>query len=165
MSSDKNIKEKLEKLRKKRMRAFFRNTILISLFATIAAVGFTWLEMRNIFIFLFIAFLPSLASILWDKKPGRFGSKTVSAFNITGMFPYILAAYNSGSPDVVARDAMIDPKAWLLIYGFAVLGWGVVFLVPRITLVVLELRSRFMISKMQKFQDSLSEEWGEEVKK
>lgn len=165
MDSDKTIKEKLEKLRKQRLRGFFKNTILISFLATAMAVGFTWLEMRNVFLFAFLGFLPGMASILWDKKPGRFASKTVCAFNITGMFPYMLAMGSSGSPDVVARNTLVDPFSWILIYGFAAFGWGIIYLIPQITLIFLETRSKFMIKKMEKFQAELLDEWGEEIKR
>ncbi len=165
MDSNKTIKEKLEKLRKKRMRSFFKNTILISLFATLAAVGFTWLEMRNVFLFSFLAFLPTLSSSLWDKKPGRFASKTVGAFNLTGMFPYIFAITASGSPDIVARNTLYDPMSWLLIYGFSIFGWGLIYLVPQLTLIFLEIKSKYTINKMEKFQEDLLKEWGDEVKR
>lgn len=165
MDSDKTIKEKLEKLRKQRLRGFFRNTIIISLLATLMAVGFTWLEMRNVFLFVLLAFLPGMASILWDKKPGRFASKTVCSFNLTGMFPYIMAISASGSPDVVARNTLLDPFSWILIYGFAGFGWGVIYLIPQITLIILEVRSKLMIKKMEEFQKELLDEWGEDIKR
>lgn len=165
MDSDKTIKEKLEKLRKRRVKSFFKRTIIISLLATLMAVGFTWLELRNVFVFLFLAFLPGMTAILWDKKPGRFASKTVCALNLTGMMPYILSIMNSGSPDVVAINNLSDPYAWLLIYGFAGFGWGIIYLVPQITLIFLEAKSKFMIKRMEKFQEELVSEWGEEVKR
>lgn len=165
MDSEQTIKEKLTKLRKQRIRGFFKTVILISLLATLLTVGFTWLNLRNVFLFVFLAFLPGLASLLWDKKPGRFASKTVCAFNITGMLPYLIAISSSGSPDFVAMSTLGDPLAWLLIYGFSAFGWGVIYLVPQITLVFLEARSRFMIKKMEKFQDDLLDEWGEDIKR
>lgn len=165
MPSDKTIKKKLEKLQKKRANSLLKNIIVISLICTTLAVGFTWLELRNAFLFTALSFLPSIASILWDKKPGRFASKTVSAFNLTGMFPYLIAIGSSGSPDIVARNTMQDPLSWVLIYGFAMFGWGVIYLVPQITLIFLEAKSKFMIKKMETFQQELLDEWGDDIKK
>ena len=156
--------EKL-KLQQQEVKAFFRNLILILSVAIISAVGFIWLEMRNVFIFCFMALLPGITALLWDKKPGKFASKTVFAFNITGMSPYIVAIASSGSPDVTAYNTLQDLYAWVLIYSFAALGMGILYLIPQITLVILEIRSKYMVKKMKRFQQDLVDEWGEDGKK
>jgi nicotinamide riboside transporter PnuC len=165
MTESASIKEKLAKLRKERLRSFIKNLIFIAIIATLLGVGCIWLGMKNVFFFVFLALSPLLLSILWDKKPGRFASKTVAAFNITGMFPYIMAISSSGSPDSVALAVMYDPKTWVLILGFAVFGWAVILLIPKITMIFLEIRSKFLIKKMEAFQQDLLDEWGEDIKK
>jgi hypothetical protein len=165
MTESSTIKEKLTKLKKERARRFLKNLIIIALVSTVFAVGFIGLEMKSVFFFIFLALSPTLISILWDKKPGRFASKTVAAFNITGMFPYIVAIASSGSPDSVALATIYDPKTWGLVYGFAIFGWSVILLIPKITLIFLEIRSKFMIKKMETFQKELLDEWGEEIRR
>ncbi len=165
MTESSTIKEKLTKLRKERARRFLKNLIFIAMIATAFAVGFIWLGMKGVFFFIFLALVPTILSILWDKKPGRFASKTVAAFNVTGMFPYVMAISSSGSPDSVAVATIYDPRSWVLVYGFAIFGWSVILLVPKITLIFLEIRSKFMIKKMETFQQGLLEEWGEEIRK
>jgi hypothetical protein len=162
---NKNSQDNKVKFRKQQARNFFKNLTIIVIVSVLFAVGFIWLKIPNVFIFFFLAFMPALSAMLWDKKPGRFASKTVAAFNITGMVPYLIAIGSSGSPDTTAYNSISDVYAWLLIYSFAGFGWGVVYLIPQITLVFLEIRSKYMIAKMKRFQQDLVEEWGEEVKK
>lgn len=165
MDSANSIQEKYSELKKQRLRAFFRNTIIVALVSTLLAVGFTWLEMRNVFMFILLAFMPGISSVLWDRKPGRFASKSVCAFNLTGMFPYLMAIFLSGNADTTALNSLKDPLAWVLIYGFSVFGWGVIYIIPQITLILLEIRSKFMVAKMEKFQQELIDEWGDEIRK
>ena len=165
MAESSTIKDKVAELRKKRLRSFIKNLMIITIIATLFGVGFIWLGMKNVFFFLFMALLPMLLSNLWDKKPGRFASKTVAAFNVTGAFPYIMAISSSGTPDSVALATIYSAKTWVLIYGFAVFGWSVILLVPKVTLIYLEIRSKFMIGKMESFQQELLNEWGEEIRK
>jgi hypothetical protein len=165
MAESSTIKDKIEKLRKERLKRFITNLLIISVIATLFAVGFISLQMKNVFAMLFIALVPTLVSILWDKKPGRFASKTVAAFNVTGLFPYIMAIVSSGAPDSVALATMYEAKTWFLVYGFAVFGWAVILLVPKITLIFLEIRSKLLIKRMEKFQQELLDEWGEEIRR
>ncbi|MDX1949336.1 MAG: hypothetical protein SFT90_02400 [Rickettsiales bacterium] len=164
METANSIQERYKKIKQQRSRGFIKSLIIISFICTLFAVLFTWLNMRNVFFFVVLAFMPSLLSILWDKKPGRFASKSVSAFNFTGAFPYILSIFLSGSPDSTAINSLYDPLAWLLIYGFSGFGWGVVYIIPKITSLIVEVRSKIMIAKMEKMQTELIDEWGEDVK-
>lgn len=165
MAETKTYKEKLLELRKKRFRSFLMNVIVVTFFSTIFAVLAIWLDMKNVFMFCFIGLVPGILSLLWDKKPGRFASKTVMALNITGIFPFCQAMLYSGSPNNTALYLSYEFDSWLQIYGFALLGWGLVYLVPKITLVFLEIKSKYMLNKMQEFQKVLLEEWGDGVKK
>ena len=164
MANNQSYKKKLDELRKKRLRSFITSLILISFVATLAAVGSIWLDMKNVFIFGFLGLLPGLLSIIWDKKPGRFASKTVFAFNLTGIFPYLMAITHSGSPDNTAYYIMNEPIAWLLVYGFAIFGWSIILVIPKMTLIFLEMKSKYLVNKMQNFQEELISEWGERIK-
>jgi len=165
MTESSTIKERIAKLRKERLRSFIKSLIFIAIISTLCGVGFISLGMKNVFFFLFLALLPSITSILWDRKPGRFASKTVAAFNITGMFPFLVAISSSGSADSIALNTLADAKTWVLVYGFAIFGWSVILLVPKITLIFLEIRSKYLINKMESFQQELLDEWGEDIKK
>ncbi len=165
MAESSTIKERLVALRQKRLKSLIKNLIFISIFSTILGIAFIWLQMKYVFMFTLIALMPMLISIVWDKKPGRFASKTVAAFNITGMFPSIIALVSTGSPNSTAMAILNNPNTWLLIYGFAIFGWIVVFMIPKITLIFLEIRSKYLIRRMERFQQDLLEEWGEDVRR
>jgi len=165
MTESSTIKEKVAKLRRQRIRSFIKNLIFITIVATATGVGFISMGMKNVFLFVLIALLPLMVSVLWDKKPGRFASKTVAAFNITGIFPYLLAIASSGSPDSIALATIYSSKTWMLVYGFALFGWAVILLIPKITMIFLEIKSKYMIAKMEAFQQELLNEWGDDIKK
>ncbi len=164
MESANSLQERYKKIKQERLKGFIKSLILLAFICTSLAVLFTWLDMRNVFFFVILCFLPSMLSIMWDRKPGRFASKSVSAFNFTGGFPYLLSIFLSGSPDNTAINSLHDPLAWLLIYGFSGFGWGVVYIIPRITAIIVEFRSKIMIGKMEKMQEELISEWGDKVK-
>lgn len=165
MAGDNTIKEKLVKLRKERQKGFIKNLIFLSLIMTIIAVGFIWLELKDVFMFVSLALMPSILSIIWDRKPGRFSSKIVSAFNLTGICPYIIGIFSSGSPNSAALDIISNMKVWLVVYGFSALGFAIILVIPKITLLFLEVKSKYMVNKIDSFQKQLLEEWGEEIAK
>jgi hypothetical protein len=158
-------RERLNEVKKKRTKSFITNLIIIALLNTGAAVTCVMFGMINVFFFLFFAFLPTILSLLWDKKPGRFASKTVGAFNISGCAPHLTAIISSGIPDSTSYTILQDAGNWITIYGFAVAGWCMVYFIPQITYLFLDFRSKFIAVKMQDFQEKLLAEWGEDVKK
>jgi hypothetical protein len=165
MDANSTIKEKLTKLKQERQKGLLKNLIFLILIMTVLGIFFTWLEMRDVYYFLFLALLPSMISIIWDRKPGRFSSKIVSAFNLTGFCPYILGIVSSGSQNSAAVNIFYNPTVWLVVYGFAACGWGVIYVIPQVTLIFLEIKSKYMINKIDSFQKKLLEEWGEGIQK
>jgi hypothetical protein len=165
MEGSKTIKEKLIKLRQERQKSLIKNFIFLSIILTLFGVGFISLQMKNVFFFISLALFPAFSAIILDRKPGRFSSKILCSFNLTGLCPYVIAIFSGGSADSAAIGILYNPLSWLVIYGFAAVGWGIIYIIPQITLVFLEIKSKLMIKKIDDFQQKLVEEWGEEVAK
>ncbi|HCR85810.1 MAG TPA: hypothetical protein DIV86_03945 [Alphaproteobacteria bacterium] len=165
MEGGNTIKEKLLKLRQDKLKSLVRNFIFLSIVLTVIGVAFISMQMKNVFLFCVGALIPTFSSIILDRKPGRFSTKILSSFNLTGICPYLIAIFSSGSPDASAIDIIYNPTSWVVIYGFSAVGWGIIYVIPQITLVFLEIKSRYMVKKIDSFQQELINEWGEEVAK
>jgi len=151
-------------LAKIRSRRLIANLLIITIVVTVVGVSMTSVNMGRVFAFMLVAMLPGLVTSILDRRPGRFAAKTVTAFNISGLSPHLAAIIASGSPDSTASSIFQNPEVWLLIYGFAAFGWGVVYLIPHIAKLYYEIKASFTIKKLSFFQEKLVEEWGDEVK-
>lgn len=141
------------------------NLIIAVIVITIIAAALTSVGFYYVFILLITGALPGIVAYIVDQHKGKFTSKTVLAFNLSGLLPQLTAALTSGSPDTTALALLTNPYTWLMPYGFAAFGWAVVYIIPQIALLVLSIRAEFTIGKMEYFQKKLVKEWGEEVRK
>jgi len=153
-----------EELAKERSKKFVMNMMMVTVVVTMTAALLISFGMGFVFALLGIGLLPGIVANISDGRPGRYASKTVMAFNISGISPHLAAIISSGSPNNTAISILSDPKSWLLIYGFAAFGWGVVYIIPQITHMYLEIKASYKSKKMHQFQEKLVEEWGEEIK-
>ncbi len=164
-SAAKAPKKKKSASAKAHSKKLIINLVTVTIIMTIVAAGMISIQLGTVFAFISIAMLPGIVAQITDGRPGRFASKTVMAFNVAGISPQIEAIFSSGSPDSTAISLFSNPSVWLLIYGFAAFGWGVVFLVPRISHLYLEITAKYTTKKLAHFQEKLVEEWGDEVRK
>ncbi len=141
------------------------NLIIAVIVLTVIAAALTSVGFYYVFILLVTGLLPGIAAYIVDRRKGKFTSKTVLAFNISGLLPQFAAALGSGSPDTTALALLVNPYTWLMPYGFAAFGWAVVYIVPQVALLILSIRADFTIGKIEHFQKRLIKEWGEEVRK
>jgi hypothetical protein len=159
------MQEKRREIGMKRAKRLVANLIVISIIMTLLGAGLTSIGMRQVFVFILIALLPGIVAGLTDTRAGKFASKTVIAFNVAGMVQFLGAILMGGSPNLTATEVIYDARTWMQIYGFAAFGWGVVFAIPHITQLYLEITATYTVKKLKKFQDALVDEWGEAVKK
>jgi hypothetical protein len=125
-----------------------------------------WLISVSYYAFAFFALgmLPAIVSIVIDRGAGRFASKTVTACNFVGIMPYLFDIGMTYERSLASKQLMAQPVTWLVIYGFAAVGWMLIWILPQITLVVFTIRADLKKTKLQEDQVKLLDEWGEEVK-
>lgn len=158
------IRAKLQELRSKRAKRAITNLIIIIVIMTVVGGGLTTIGMQQVFIFIAIGLMPGLAASITDVRPGKFGSKTVIAFNLAGMMQFLAAILMGGSPNQTANEVIYDPRTWMLVYGFAAFGWAVIFVIPHIVQLYLEITATYTVKKLKSFQEALAGEWGDGVK-
>lgn len=125
----------------------------------------SWLMSESYYAFAFFALgmLPGVMATVFDRGSGRFASKTVLAFNFTGLFPFLFDIAQSPDKSYAAQQRMVDLWVWLFVYGTASMGWVMIWIVPQITVLVLAFRAEFKIKNFKARQKELTTEWGEEV--
>lgn len=134
----------------------------------IAALLIAWLANSSPYalIFFIVSMLPSIVAILLDKGEGKFASKTITVCNFIGVLPYLFNIAYPIEPAVmgaIAKQLIYNIKTWILIYGFALTGWAIVWLLPNITQVIFVIRTELKHNRLEDKQQELIDEWGKEV--
>lgn len=114
--------------------------------------------------FFALGMMPAILAMLFDRGVGRFASKTVSAFNFVGILPFLFEISQAFDRSITAQHMMLDLWVWLVVYGTASLGWVTIWLFPQVTLIIFTFRADMKMQKLKQEQETLIEEWGEEVK-
>lgn len=117
------------------------------------------------FIFFLAGILPSVVAGIVDVSPKRQKFKTVMAFNISGIVPYLAGLWKQGNSAEAVYTLVSQPGTWLIVYGAAAAGWGMVWLAPRAGMLLMEVFARGQIARFQHLQKRLVEEWGPEIKR
>lgn len=114
-----------------------------------------------------LAMLPSIITSMIDKGEGKFASKTISACNFVGIAPYIFNILQISEPaaiSAIAKELIYDVQTWVTVYGFALVGWIIIWLLPQITQIIFTIRTEIKYNRIKEEQAKLIHEWGEEIK-
>ena len=112
------------------------------------------------FIFFCAAMVPTMVMIVVDRRIFRCGSATVCAFNLVGVLPYLTMILHSASMDDAAKSFILDTKVWALIYGFAIFGQMVYWIVPIIFARLYFIKTKVEVSILQANSDKVCSDWG-----
>lgn len=119
------------------------------------------------FIFMLLAMLPSIVAYYSDHEPGKPAFQMVFICNFSATLPSIMpmiqASLKMRHYDV--SFILEDSKVWLIVYGGAAIGWGLVFLSRTIANVVISITYDYNRVELEKFQEKLVREWGEDITK
>ncbi len=135
-------------------------TILVMVVLSVLIfIGFT-----HVAIIVAAGMMPGIVASILDSRPGKYASKTVLMFNLSGMLPQFASIIMSSAPNTTAQGMLTNPYTWLWVYMFAAFGWVLVHFIPQIVFLYLSLRAEYTVKKLHGFQDTLLNEWGEEIK-
>ncbi|HEX9463797.1 MAG TPA: hypothetical protein VGB82_14455 [Alphaproteobacteria bacterium] len=115
----------------------------------------------TLLVFMIIGFAPTVAAGLIDRDPERHAAIAVGAMSLGAMIPMILGQLTARSGS--GYSVLSDPFAWLTVYGAAAIGWAVHTTVPVIVVMFSDMRAEWRRRELQKRQEELVEEWGDEV--
>lgn len=119
------------------------------------------------FIFLLLATLPSFVAYYIDADKGKPTFKIVAACNFAATLPSIMpmirASLKMKHYDV--SYVLQDPDVWLIVYGGAALGWGIVYSCRIMANAVISIIYDYNRESLEQFQGKLVREWGEDITK
>ena len=116
----------------------------------------------TLLLFMLVGFAPTIAAGLIDRDPERHAAIAVGAMSLGAMIPLILGQLTARSGS--GYSVLSDPFAWLTVYGAAAIGWAVHAVVPVIVVMFSDMRAEWRRKELLKLQESLVDEWGDEVK-
>lgn len=111
------------------------------------------------FLFFAIAMLPAVISIFADKESHGCSSSTITAFNLLGVFPYIVQVWPSQDMDYTIKLIMSELRTWIMIYGSAMLGIFFYWLIPYLVKKLYHAKNRVEISLLKSKRNSISADW------
>ncbi len=106
------------------------------------------------FAFFILGMLPSIVSLILDR--GR--------CNFVGILPFLFDIALNYEKSVAAKEAMLEPFTWVIIYGFAIIGLMLIFVLPNISAIIFTIKAEMKLKNLVAEQASLIDEWGDEVK-
>jgi hypothetical protein len=107
--------------------------------------------------------LPTIVAYTIDKQVGRPFTITVALLNGAGCVPAILELWSDGHTILAAQGVLANPWFWLSAYFCAALGWTIYLTLPTILRRYYDRITDSRVRALQRQQDKLIEEWGEEV--
>jgi len=115
-------------------------------------------------IILGIGMMPTL--VLLVIYMGRRKSKviTVGAMNFSGCSPYVFELWFSGQDIVNSLTILMDPKAIIVMYSAALVGYAIDWGLTEIVSGVMREKAKAQLKSMRKRQSELVDRWGETVR-
>jgi hypothetical protein len=144
-----------EKKKKKKSKKLTLVMILLSLgMVVVFKIGF---------LFFIIGILPSIVSYYVDATRNNLSFHTVFSCNLAGIMPFMAEMLRNGGSNAAAQAVLSDSLNWLVVYGGAGLGWGLVFIGPIIAQQLINTVNSRQTSRLKKQQRILLEQWGDEL--
>jgi len=113
---------------------------------------------------LIVGLLPSLAAMIAAKANMKTKALTVGAMNLAGTTPFLLQLWTQGHNFERAFEIVTDPKAIIVMYAAAAVGYLIDWAMTGIIASILLQRGKARRKAVEKRQKELVERWGKEVK-
>ena len=134
-------------------------SVLVGLFSLLVGVAFA----LPTALLLFVGLLPTLITILVDRKSDQYGPISVGVLNFCGVIPYLTMLW-AGRNNLDAAIALLsDSFTWLSMYGCAGLGWLIYAKMPALAERNIAWRDENRIKRCGEIIDHLKNEWGAEL--
>jgi hypothetical protein len=107
--------------------------------------------------------MPTIIAFLFDQDGRRSPTVTIGLMNAAGVSPFVLKLWENGKTIESSLAMLKHGTTWLVMYGSAVGGWGILYIVPPIVHVIMVQKARHRMAELEKRQVILRTAWGEEV--
>jgi len=110
-----------------------------------------------------IAMLPTLAAAFVDRSKRKSKAITVGAMNLSGAVPFLLDLWTKGHNFEQAIEIVTNPKAIVVMYAAAAIGYLIDWAMTGIIASLLLQRGKARVKAIKKRQKELVDRWGKEV--
>ncbi len=135
---------------------------MIKIFAGIISVLLLVVSPK-MFMFTAVGLAPAIVAFIVDVRPGKNTFQTVLFFNLAGVATkftdFLNSPLNAGT-----FSEMITPVNLMTMYVFAAIGYFVVWLVPKVVVIIVDYKNERHALRIRERISQLIEEWGPEVK-
>jgi hypothetical protein len=131
---------------------------VIAIFLSGAGAGLA-LYALPLFILLYGGFLPTMVAFLTNERDAKHLVVTVGALNGAGVMLALRPLFASSFAPETSYAAVGDPSAWFAMYGFAMVGWLLAWLMPLVVGYVLDTVYRQRARTTQAARDALTAQW------
>jgi len=112
-----------------------------------------------LFILLYGGLMPTLVAYITDERRGKHLLITVGAMNGAGVLlafrPFFANSFSLDS----GLAAVSNPSSWLLMYGFAMAGWFIAWLIPQLVSHALDLVYHQKQRATEAAREALAAQW------
>lgn len=112
---------------------------------------------------LFVGLMPTLMTILFNRKPDQYSLISVGVLNFCGVIPYLTILWGGGNDLDTTIDLLSDGYTWLAMYGCAALGALIYIRMPDLTERNMAWRDENRIKRCHLLIEHLKNEWGAEL--
>lgn len=112
---------------------------------------------------LMLALMPTFCALAVAPSQGYYSALSIGALNFAGTWPFLLKLWTTGHTIANAMAIIINPYAWLMIYGAAAVGWMLCQWFPIFVSSFMSIFSARRLKEIERTQKKLIEEWGPEV--
>jgi hypothetical protein len=136
--------------------------ILVYLFGTIVFFGLMVID-PGLAVFVLVGLVPTFVWRLVDNKPGKNTSATITFFNLAGLT--IPCSKFLEDPSSIPSFPNLDMVQLMVVYLFATMGWFIAWLIPKIVVIMVDLKNEKRAVRIKEKMNELLEEWGTDIKK
>jgi len=110
-----------------------------------------------------VGLVPTAVAALVDHHPERAGTITVGSVNLAGALVVLMELWAGGHSLSLAGHLLAEPINWVIMYGAAGLGAGILNSVPSVFASFAVIRLKAQVAQLRRLQSDLVTEWGESV--
>jgi len=115
-------------------------------------------------VLLTIGMIPTGIALAMDRSRHKDQARSVGYLNFAGCLPWMVDFWMSGGNLSRVFEIVGDPLILAVMYGPAATGWALCFIIRPFVSAYLAVAVDYREGQVQKRQEALVEEWGEEVR-
>lgn len=112
-----------------------------------------------VFILVYGGLMPAIFALVMDERQGRHLTVTVASFNGAGVMIGLGPMFAKTLSDTAAYQIVASPETWLFIYGFALAGWALAWVMPLFVSQGLELVDRQRCRAIELAREAIVRQW------